>query len=224
MVVQRFGIFRPDTRSIDYLHPIFFAAALAGAAAGNRPFVKPLTNKRLRFAGLHPDDSLPVETREALLEAGITVAKQEADRLVVALAVTTSRDPDRRMARIMSEVDTVDLIDSAVREAFLPFRGQWADRYITGRVTGTLAKVLQEFVDDGALVAGTSVEGEFVPAWRFPTDPPFVINAGTVELAYQVYIGSEIDHIDAYGRATYQRLVGDVSGGTLDRAVTVPRF
>lgn len=223
LVVQRLARFRPDQQSIDYLHPVFFAAALAGGAAGNLPFARPLTNKRMRFAGVHPDDAFTGEIRTALLEAGITVAKQEQDRLVVSLAVTTSRDPQRRMARIMSEIDTVDLIDSAVREAFLPFRGQWADRYIVGRVKGTLTQVLQRFVDQGALVAGQSAEGEFIPAWRFSSDPPFTIQAGVVTLHYQIYIGSEIDFIDLYGRAAYQRLVGEIGGGSLlDRSVPVP--
>lgn len=222
LVVQRFGQFRADSRTIDYVHPVYAAAALAGGAAGNLPWVKPLTNKRLPFAGLHPDDSFTLEVREALLLAGITVFKQEADRLVVDLAVTTSRDPDRRMARIMSEVDLADSVDSAVRAAFLSFRGQWANQYIAGRVKGTLKAVLDQFVRQGALVPGTSAEGEFIPAWRYPNDPPFVIHAGGIDLDYQIYVGSEINHVGAYGRATYQRIVGDISGGSvLDRPVSI---
>ncbi|MEO8602985.1 MAG: hypothetical protein ABI629_10440 [bacterium] len=220
--VQRFAQFRADNRTIDYLHPVFFAAAMAGGAAGNLPFVQPLTNKRLRFPGLHPDDVFTEETRSALIESGITVAKTEQDRLVVALAVAASRS-DKRMDRIMAEIDTVDLIDNAVRQAFLPFRGRWADQYIAGRVKGTLTKVLQQFVDQGALVSGKNVSGEAVPAWRFATDPPFTIQAGSVDLEYQIFIGSEIDHIDLHGRASYQRLVGEAGSSLIDRKVTVPR-
>lgn len=222
LVVQRVGLFRADSRSIDYMHPVYFAAALAGGAAGNRPYVRPLTNKRMPFAGLHPDDSFTQEVREALLLSGITVAKQEADRLVVALAVTTSRDPDRRMARIASEVDTVDLINATVTDRFRQFRGQWANLEVVGRVKGVLQATLQEFVTAGALVAGRSAAGVPIPAWSWPDDPPYTVTAGGIELKYQIYIGSEINHVDAYGRAAYQRIVGDVSGGSvLDQKVAI---
>lgn len=223
LAVQRPGIFRPDSgNAIEYLHPVFAAAILAGGAAGNKPYVRPLTNRRVRLAGIHPDDNFVLETREDLLSAGVTVFKREGDRLVVALAVTTSRDPDRRMARIMSEVDTVDLVDSAVRQAFQPFRGQWGSKYVAGRVRGTLQQVLQRFVDEGALVAGVSPEGEPIPAWRFVGDPPYTVEAGVVKVNYQIFIGSEINHIDLLGRATYARLVGEISGGVVDLSTAVP--
>lgn len=223
LAVQRVGIFRADAgNAIEYLHPVFTAAALAGGAAGNRPYVKPLTNKRLRTAGIHPDDSYVLEAREDLLSAGITVLKREEDRVVVVLGVTTSRDPDRRMARIMSEIDTVDMVDAAVRQAFLPLRGQWGSKAIVGRVKGILQRVLQRFVDDGALVAGLSPEGEHIPAFRFVGDPPYTIEAGVVKVNYQIFIGSEINHIDLLGRASYARLVGEISGGVVDLSTPVP--
>jgi len=185
---------------------------MAGGSAGNRPYVNPLTNKRLRFAGLHEDDSFDLLTRESLLEGGITVVKREEDRIVVALHVTTSHDPDRRMVRIASEIDTVDSIDSDMRAAFLPFRGKWANANIGARVIGVGGGVLNFFAREGATTAGVDETGTARSAWNWG-NPPFVIDAGVLKLAYQVFIGGELNHISEHGQAEYQRLVGSLGGG-----------
>jgi hypothetical protein len=219
LYVQRPGVFKPN-EGIDYIHPVYMAAAVAGGAAGNRPFEKPLTNKRLGFAGLHPDDYFDEVTRESLLESGITVAKRENDLLVVALAVTTSRDPDRRMVRIMSEIDTVDLIDTNVRQEFQSFRGIWSSSNIDALVRGTIQRVLQQYVGT-ALVPGVDLNGDPVPPWRLGT-PPYTIEAGLLKIAYQIFIGSEINHVSITGRATYQRIKGEVSGTLVDLSTAIP--
>lgn len=220
LVVQRPGVFAVGG-TITYLDPIYLAAALAGGAAGNKPYVNPLTNKRLRFAGVHPDDSFDVVTREALLEGGVTVVKKDNDRLVVSLAVTTSRDPDRRMPRIMSEIDTVDMIDADVRLAFLPFRGKWSTLNVEATAITVLTQVLSRYVREGALVAGVDEYGTAVPAYRLG-NPAAVINAGIMTLEYQIFIGGELNHISLHGTAEYQRLVGTAPGASVSLSTAVP--
>lgn len=220
LTCQRVGIFG-ENNTITYLDPVYFAAALAGGAAGNKPYVNPLTNKRLRFAGIHPDDNWDVTVRERLLEGGLTIAKKDNDRLVVTLAVTTSQDPDKRMTRIMSEIDTVDMIDADVRLAFLPFRGKWSTLNVEAMAISVLTQVLTRYVREGALSAGQDEFGTAVPAYRLG-NPAAIIQAGLMTLEYQVFIGGELDHVSLHGTAEYQRLVGTVQGGTVSLSTTVP--
>lgn len=218
---QRMGVFESGG-TIRYLHPVFLAAALAGGAAGNLPWVNPLTNKRLRFAGIHDDDSFTREQRERLLSGGVTVVKRENDVTVVALHVTTSRDPVKRMTRIASEVDVVSLIEANVREALLQFRGRWSGSDIGSRVFGVVQRVLDFYAApaQGALIAGTDEQGAAVPPWRFD-DPPFVLEAGVLRLNYQIFIGGELNHISHLGRAEYQRVVGSTGGGSSELSASV---
>lgn len=223
LVCQRVGVFTDNETKIQFLDPIFLAAALAGGSAGNQPFKNPLTNKRLRFAALHDDDSFDEPTRASLLEGGVTIVKKEFDRLVVTLAVTTSRDPDRRMPRIMSEVDTVDQVDADMRQAFLPFRGKWANLNLAAAVF-TVGNAVLNFYSDpkqGALVGGEDQQGNPVPPWSWQ-EPAFVLFAGVLTLDYQINIGGELDHVSEHGRAEYTRIVGQVPGGATSLQTVVP--
>ena len=221
LTCQRMGVFVPGG-TISYLAPIFLAAALAGGAAGNSPWINPLTNKRLRFAGIHIDDAFGVDTRESLLAGGITVVKKERDTLKVALHVTTSHDPDKRMPRVASEADTADTIDANMRQAFLQFRGKWAGSDIGARVFGVGTRVLEFFSSpqQGALVKGTDAVGASVPPWRFD-NPAFTLDAGVLKLFYTVYMGGELNHISLLGKAEYQRIVGTLGGGQAEITTSV---
>ena len=219
---QRLGVFAADG-SVTYLHPLYLAAAMAGGAAGNRPWVNPLTNKRLRFAALHEDDSFDLDTRESLLAGGVTVVKREQGTIKVALHVTTSQDPDRRMPRIASEIATVDNIDADVRFSFLQFRGKWANTHVAARVIGVLGQVLRRYKEEGALVDGVDEFDQARSAWQLG-NPPSVIEAGVLRLKYSVFIGGELNHISEVGLAEYQRLVGTLpsSGGAQEFSTAVP--
>lgn len=211
VTMQRVGVFA-DGGTIEYLHPVFLAAALAGGACGNLPYVNPLTNKRLRFVGVHEDDSFDLTTRETLLSGGVTVVKREEDRTVVALHVSTSRDPDKRMTRIASEIDTVDTIEQALREAFLPFRGKWAGVDFGARVYSVGGRVMDRFVREGAISPGVDDAGVPVPAWRW-VGAGWVYSAGVLALDLQFFIGGELNHVSIHGSAEYQRIVGQLGGG-----------
>lgn len=217
LVVQRPGVFAPGG-GVVYLDPVFLAAMLAGGAAGNRPYERPLTNKRLRLAGVHPDDQFDVVTREDLIGSGITVVKKEGDLWKVALGVTASLDPTKRMPRIASEIDTVDEIDAAVREAFLPFRGRWSNSNVAARVRGVMGQVLDRYVSNGALSAGFDDQGQEVPPWQLLS---FSIDQGVLTINYQVHIAGELNHVSILGRSDYVRLVGDGSGGTVALSASV---
>lgn len=227
LVCQRVGVF-DSGGAITYLHPVYLAAALAGGAAGNRPYVKPLTNKRLRVAGIHDDDNFTVETRETLLQGGVTVIKKEQDRVVVTLAVTSSHDPDRRMERLISERDTVDLVDANVRAAFLPLRGKWASLSIAATVNGLLSRVLNTFASptEGALSEGADEAGNRIPAWEWvpagPNGEPWVLQAGVLKLSYRIFIGGELNHISLHGYAEYARIVGTLAGSPVELSTSVP--
>ena len=211
VTMQRPGVFGTNG-TVEYLHPVFLAAALAGGACGNLPYVNPLTNKRLRFAAIHEDDSFDLPTRASLLAGGVTVVKREEDRTVVALHVSTSRDPDKRMTRIASEIDTVDTIEQALREAFLSFRGKWAGVDIGARVYSVGARVMNRFVREGAITAGVDEANNPMPAWRW-VGTGFDYNAGVLKLDLQFFIGGELNHISIHGAAEYQRIVGELGGG-----------
>jgi hypothetical protein len=219
VAVQRLGVVKGS--SIEYLPPVFAAAILAGGASGNRPWVKPLTDKRVRVVSIHPGDNYTVETREALIEAGVTVFRQDEDGVKVALHVTASRDPIRRMPRIASEVDTVDHIDSEMRAAFGRLRGTWAGGNIAAAVFSIGSQVLQQFADAGALIPGRDVSGQRVPPWQW-LDPAFTVSAGVLKMDYAVRIGGEINHISQHGRANYARIVATAGGPTtLSTTVTL---
>lgn len=221
LVVQRPAIFA-EGGGISYLPPIYLAAAIAGAAAGNRPWINPITNKRLRFAGLHPSDSWEIETRVTLLNGGVTVCKMEQGEVKVALHVTTSQDPDRRMPRIVSEIDTVDGIDSEIRAAFLPFRGKWTNTQVNARAVSTLSKVLRRFAEQGAIVPGVDEYSQPRAAYRLGS-PAGVIEAGVLRLTFEVYVGGELNHISEVGNAEYQRLVGaEEQRGVTSLTTSVP--
>lgn len=217
---QRVGVFS-TANTIEYLDPIFFAAMLAGGVCGNKPYIHPLTNKRLRIAGIHPDDSHSVEVRERLLDGGITVVKAENETFRVALHVTTSRDPDRRMPRIASEIDTVDMVDANFRQAFLPFRGKWATVNTGAQVFGVGGAVLTNFVKEGALTPGYDTNDVYVPAYRWE-EPAFTLYAGVLSCRYEVRIAGELNHASLHGNAEYAKLVGTVSGGVQQITSTVP--
>lgn len=225
LVMQRPGVFRSDN-TIEYLHPVFLAAALAGGASGNLPYKQTLTNKRLRFAGVHPDDEFSLDVREQLLAGGITVIKKEQNLLYVSLNVTSSQDPNKRMVRIVSEIDTVDLMDARMRKAFLAFRGRWANADVSARVILVRQIVLNEFVRDGAIADGVSEQGEVIPAWSVksvgPNGEGHVIYAGVLRVGWQAYIPGELNHVSIIGNVEYQRLVGAISGGVADQVTTVP--
>jgi len=208
------------------LSPLHFAAALAGAAAGNVPFQTQLTNKRLRFVAIHPSDEFTVDQRARLIAGGITLAKKERDTIRVVLHLTTSHDPVRSMERIASERATVDLIDANVREAFLEYRGQWANANIAARVNGTLRQVLDRFVASGALVRGQDEDGSPVPPWETvpagPNGEPWVLTAGNLNISYQIFIGSELRGINLRGNAEFARIVGTLQTSALTLTTVVP--
>lgn len=206
LVCQRVGVFG-EAGTITYLDPIFLAAALAGATAGNRPYDNPLTNKRFRFVGIHENDDFDLVTRESLLDGGVTVVKSELGVVKCAMQVTTSRDPDHRMARVASEIDTLYEIDAAIRDRFLKYRGKWADSAIVGKAMGELIAVLQEYKNRGALVDGVDLQGQPRSAFRLGT-PAVQVNSGLLEAFYSLFIGGEVDHVSIQGGADYQRLVG----------------
>lgn len=212
LVCQRLGILS-STGAVSYLDPVFFAAALAGGCCGNRPYENPLTNKRLCFVGIHPSDDFDQVTRESLLDGGVTVAKSELGTVKVALAVTTSRDPDHRMARIVSEIDTLYEIDATIRDRFLKYRGKWADDRIIPSAMADLLAVLTTYQQRGALVNGVDAEGNARRAYRLGK-PAVVINAGLLEAYYDLFIGGEVNHVVILGGADYQRLVGIESGSS----------
>lgn len=224
LVCQRMGVFGDDG-SIEYLSPLFLAAAMAGGSAGNRPYVNPLTNKRLRYADIHPDDRFSVETRESLLQSGVTVVKRESGTRRVSLAVTCSQDPSKRMNRIMSERDTCDLIDSDVRLAFLPFRGRWSSLNVAATVASTLSAVLNRYVMEGAITPGVDESGNTVPAWEGvaidSNGANWEIQAGVLRVKYRVYIPGELNHISLQGFAEYQRLAGSAGGSSVEISTTV---
>ncbi len=191
---------------LEYLHPVFIAAGVAGGVAGNQPYENPLTNKRMRFVGLHENDRRNKTEREAMIEAGLITLKEETvgggKQVVVSLAVTTSRDTSKRMPRIQAEIDTVDQIDQSVRDAFQPYKGRWTDSEIVARAKATLSRVLQEFVDRGALVQG-SRDGEVQPAFQIIS---VTVSAGALAMKFQIRIGGELNHIDVEGFANYARI------------------
>jgi len=218
--VQRMAVIGQNN-TVEYIDPIFVAAALAGGAAGNQPFVNPLTNKRLRFAGIHPEDNFDEPTRVSLIEAGITVAKNENGLIKIALAVTGSLDPDRRMPRVASEIDTLRQIDSDIRFNLLQFRGKWANSSIVPSALGVMGRILRTYTEQGALVAGVDEFGEPRPAWNFG-EPAAELQAGVLKLKWTEYIGGEVNHIEALGAAEYQRLVATLSGAPIERSFSVP--
>jgi hypothetical protein len=207
---QRGGVLASDG-SVTYLDPIYLTAALAGGAAGNRPWVNPLTERMLRFADIHPDDDYDLETREDLLSSGVTVLKRDQDVIVVALHVTTSHDPEKRMPRIASEADTAALIDADVRQNFLQFRGRWVNIMIAARVLGVLGKVLRYYVTAGAIMAGVDDNNQARDAYNIGQ---YDYKAGVLKLAYQVFMGGELDHISEVGSAEYQRVTANLTGGS----------
>lgn len=219
LVCQRLGVL-DATGTVTYLDPVFFAAAVAGGMCGNRPYVNPLTNKRLRFVGIHPNDDFDQVTRESLLEGGVTVAKSELGTVKISLAVTTSRDPDRRMARIASEIDTLYEIDATIRDRFLKYRGRWADERVVGEALGDLRAVLAEYRRLGALVNGVDPAGNPRSAYQMGS-PAVAINAGALEAFYDLFIGGEINHVAIVGGADYQRLVGIETGSNANVAVPI---
>lgn len=217
---QRPGIFG-TAGAIIYLDPIFLAAAVAGAACGNRPYDNPLTNKRFRFVGLHTNDDLDLVTRESLLEGGVTVFKQELGVVKCAFHVTTSRDPDHRMARVASEIDTLMEIDATLRDRFLKYRGLWADQLISGKALGDLLAVLGEYRRLGAIVDGVDNENQPRPAYQLG-NPAIQINAGLLEAFFSVFIGGEVDHVNIQGGADYQRLVSGAVSESSSANIAVP--
>lgn len=217
---QRLGVLGANGATT-YLDPIFSAAVLAGAAAGNLPYVKPLTNKRVRFVGIHENDDFTLETREDLLSSGVTVFRREQGIVKCVMHVTCSQDPDRRMPHLVSEVDTIDEIDALVRTRFLPYRGLWADQNVANMSVGLLTQILQYFTERGAISSGVDAQGQAQPAWRLH-NPPAVINAGVLEMGYDVFIGGELDHISAVGNADYARLVASLSGNVQSQVTAVP--
>lgn len=225
LVCQRMGVFDTDG-SIRYLSTLYLAAAVAGGMAGNLPYVNPLTNKRLRFVDVHENDRWTLEEREQLLQLGVLVIRREPTSRVVSLAVTTSQDPDKRMNRIRSERDTVDMVDANVRAAFLRYRGKWASVSVAATVTGVMSQVLNRFVSEGALSAGTSEEGQRVPAWEgMPVGPKgesWVIQGGVLKVNYRVFIPGELNHVSLHGRAEYQRISGSIGGSAVEISTTVP--
>jgi len=225
LFTQRMGVLGSDG-TIEYLHPIFLAAALAGAASGNLPYVTPLTNKRLRFVDIHPNDSFDTATRESLIDGGITVVKKSRDIIVVSLHVTTSHDPDRRMERIASERATVDLVDARMREAFLPFIGKWSTSVLAARCVGVMRRVLDQLTREGALSAGVDSNGNKQPAWEMipigDNGEPFIIENGQLKLKYQIFIGGELNHVDLIGNAEYARIVGGLATSAIELATQLP--
>lgn len=219
LVCQRLGILSA-TGAVTYLDPIFFAAAYAGGMAGNRPYDNPLTNKRLRFVGLHPNDDFDQVTRESLLDGGVTVAKSELGTVKFALAVTTSRDPDHRMARIVSEIDTLYEIDATLRDRFLKYRGKWSDNEIIGSALGDLISVLTAYRNLGAIVNGVDAQGQARSAYQLG-NPAVQIQAGALEAAYDLFIGGEVNHVSIVGGADYQRLVGIETDSQANIAVPI---
>ena len=221
---QRMGQF-VEGGGIEYLPSTYLAAAMAGGAAGNQPYVNPLTNKAIRFIDIDERDRFTEEVRAALLQTGVTVVRREGTRRVVTLAVTTSQDPSRRMNRIMSERDVVDLIEANVREAFLPFRGKWANISLAATVNGLLSQVLNRFEQEGAISQGEAEDGTIVPAWRGiaigPNGENWVLQEGLLKIDFQVFVPGELDHIDFFGRADYQRLAGSVSGSAVEVSTTI---
>ncbi len=217
LTLQRLGVFADDG-SITYLHPVYMAAAIAGAASGNDPW-NPLTNRRLRFAALAEDDSFDLPTREDLIGGGWIVCKREQDVLVICLNVTTSQDPDNRMPRIASEIGTVNRIDSDMRAAFLSDRGKWADTELVARAPGKMLQVLNTFRGAGAIVPGVDAYGNPVAAYELG-DPPAEIFEGVMNLQYTVYIGGEVDHVSQRGDAEYVRLTAQLSPDNVQRMTT----
>jgi hypothetical protein len=224
LTCQRIGVYKSDN-SIEYLHPVYLAAMLAGGASGNNPWV-PLTNKRVRIADVHASDRYNLVDRETLLVSGITVLKEEIQQWYVDMNVTTSRDPDKRMVRLVSEIDTANLVDARMRRAFLQFRGKWASGSIGARVTLVKRRVLDPFVTDGALVPGTDVYGNSVPAWRDkaigPNGESWIIEEGVLKLGYSIYMAGELNHVSLDGNAEYVKLAGSVTGNEADIVTTVP--
>jgi len=220
LVQQRVGFFT-STGTISYVDPIFLAAMLAGGCAGNKPWVHPLTNKRLRIAGIEPTDNHAVEVRERMLDGGVTVIKEESGTFRVTLQVTTSRDPDRRMPRVVSEIDTVDSIDASFRNAFLPFRGKWAGVNFGAQVFGVGGKVLQRFADEGAIAQSTDEQGVVTPAWQWGS-PAFTYLAGVLNCEYQVRVPGELNHASLHGVAEYARFIGNTTGVVEKINSTIP--
>ena len=220
LVCQRVAVFG-TSGALTYLDPIFVAAALAGAAAGNRPYDNPLTNKALRFADIHTDDQFDKVTREDLEDSGFTVLTKEDGIVRVALAVTTSLDPDLRMARIASEVDTVDEFETNWRLALLGQRGKWVNGQTNAMVIGITTRLAREYTKRGAFSAGQDEFGNAVPAWKLGT-PPSTILAGVLNAFCDINIGGELNHISLQGAADYARLVGSVSGGVVSASTAVP--
>lgn len=213
---QRPGVLGANN-GVQYLHPVYAAAAIAGGVAGNQPYDNPLTAKRVRFVDIHENDRRDLTEREALHDAGLITLKEESlaggKQVVVALAVTTSRDPFRRMPRIQSEIDTVDQVDNAVRDRFQSFKGRWTDGELVARARAALTEVLQEFVDRGALVNSVR-DGQVTPAFQVIA---VTVGAGVLQMKFQVHIGGELNHIEIRGHANYAR----IEDRTAEREVNV---
>lgn len=218
LVTERPGLFNGS--AIEWLDPVFVAAALAGGCSGNLPYINPLTNKTLRFAAMHPDDKYDKPKRERLLAGGITVTKQEDDRITVALHVTTSRDPNKRMPRIASEVRTAYLIDSTVRDRFMKFRGRWATVNVGATVLLTMQDVMEHFREGGAICKGVDENGVARDAWNL-VGKGFVLSAGILEITYQFFMGGELSHIAPIGNAEYQILTA-ASVQSVSQSTKVP--
>lgn len=226
LVCQRMGVFGTGG-AISYVSSLYLAATMAGGAAGNLPYINPLTMKRLRYADVHPDDRFDETTREALIQAGVTVVKREGTSRVVSLAVTTSQDPSRRMNRVMSERDTVDEIDANVRQAFLPFRGKWANLSLAATVPGVMKAVLDRYVRAGAISKGIDPDsGRAVPAWEGlpigPNGESWILNQGVLQIRYRIYVPGELNHISLAGFAEYVALAGSIGGSVAELSTTIP--
>lgn len=219
LLIQRPGYFGP-LGTIVYQPPIYAAAAVAGAAGGNRPYVNPLTNKRFRFAGIHPDDQYPLDRRESFLDGGISIFKNELGTNRLALCVTTSRDPDKRMARIASEIDTLKELDATIRERFREYRGKWVNNQLMGAVIAEMTAILDAYRELGALVDGVDDFGVDRKAWNLP-DPAAEIQAGVLNIHYDVFIGGELNHISEVGNADYQRIRGSITTASQSTAVPI---
>lgn len=210
LTCQQLGNFAADG-TIEYLHPVYYAAALAGGAAGNEPYVQTLTAKILRFAALKDSDNFDQSTRESLLMGGINVVKREEGNLVNVMHVTSSQDPTRRMPRIAAEIDTVDEFDSNLRAALLPLRGAWANTDVAGKIMGILLQVFNSYVQNGAFSPGVDPQGNPVPPYQLQ-NPPFVIYGGVLTIqGFTINIGGEIDQVSEQGDAEYARIVGSLS-------------
>lgn len=193
-----------EGNTIEYLDPVFVAAAMAGGAAGNRPWENPLTMKRMRFIGLHPDDDYKQEVRESLESGGVTVLKTENGSVLCAFDVTTSLDPTRRMPRITSEVAAVRLFEMNLQNALRQYRGTWSSTNYLKRVVHTFQAIASEYERQGALAAGVDEQGNPQPAWQLLG---VELEAGILNINYSIWIGGEVSQISEHGIANYQRLV-----------------